>query len=290
MTSQSSWRRVSRAHPCPICERPDWCLISTDGAAVICPRVESAKRVGDAGWLHRLKDDAGQGHLRHRRVVRLTVASAPRVNFALQVAQHQRDLDPGQLQQLAGSLGLSVESLMHLSIGWCAADRAWSFPMTDADGNVLGVRLRRPNGFKFSVKGGKEGLFIPTIVPADDSPLLVPEGPTDAAALLDLGYRNVAARPSCAGGIKLLVELIRRRQPREVVVVSDGDEPGRRGAHNLASVLVPYAPAVRVILPPDGIKDARDWLRAGGTQRDVEEAIRTAAVRRLVIRAGDKKG
>jgi DNA primase len=166
--------------------------------------------------------------------------------------------------------------------------------MTDAAGNVLGIRLRRPNGLKFAVTGGKEGLFIPSVVEEDtSSPLLAPEGPTDTAALLQMGFTNVVGRPNCTGGIKLLTELVCRRKPREAVVVSDGDEPGRRGADNLASVLVAYAPKVRVIGPPAGIKDVRDWLRAGATRQEVEEAIRAAASRQLVIRVaeiGTQKG
>jgi hypothetical protein len=287
MTTRADWRRVSRAHPCPICERPDWCLVSVDGRAAICPRVESQKRVGEAGWLHRLKDDPDPQLRHHVGVVRLLDVGARGVNLARLVAQHRLDLDHGRLYQLAVSLGLSVASLCHFGIGWSVEHRAWSFPMTDGDGNVLGIRLRRPNGYKFAVTGSKEGLFIPSTVDEDtSSPLMVPEGPTDAAALLDMGYWNVVGRPSCTGGIKLLVELVRRRQPREVVIVSDSDEPGRRGADHLASVLVAYAPAVRVIAPPEGVKDARDWLRAGGSRRDLDEAIRAAAVRRLVIRAG----
>jgi DNA primase len=163
--------------------------------------------------------------------------------------------------------------------------------MFDAAANVLGIRLRRPSGFKFAVTGGREGLFIPTTIEAASSPLLICEGATDAAALVDMGFRQAMGRPSCAGGIKLLVELVRRRQPPEVVIVADGDEPGRRGAGNLASVLVAYAPAVRVIEPPQGIKDSRDWLRAGGTRNHVEQRAADAAVRRLVIaRSNGRKG
>ena len=55
----SNWSRVRRSHPCPICERPDWCLITGDGSAAICQRVESNKPVGTkgAGWLHKLSDE-----------------------------------------------------------------------------------------------------------------------------------------------------------------------------------------------------------------------------------------
>ena len=56
----SDWLRVSRSRPCPICGKPDWCLIvgpTDDPTAAICARVESGNRRGDAGWLHRLRDD-----------------------------------------------------------------------------------------------------------------------------------------------------------------------------------------------------------------------------------------
>jgi DNA primase len=156
--------------------------------------------------------------------------------------------------------------------------------MVSHDGAVLGIRLRRTDGFKFAVKGGREGLFIPSGVEAEAAPLLICEGPTDTAALLDLGFRNVVGRPSCTGGAKLLCDLTRRRRPSDVVIVADGDEPGRRGAGNLASILLAHAPGVRVIAPPEGIKDAREWLKAGGRREDVEKAIDAAPVRRLTVR------
>src|SRR5262245_9409936 len=53
------WRRVSPGHPCPICERPDWCSVSADGRLVACRRIEhngTAKtdKDGAAYYLHRL--------------------------------------------------------------------------------------------------------------------------------------------------------------------------------------------------------------------------------------------
>lgn len=48
--------RVSKKNPCPVCGKPDWCMISPDGQSAICARVSSDKPVGNrgAGWLHRL--------------------------------------------------------------------------------------------------------------------------------------------------------------------------------------------------------------------------------------------
>ena len=56
--SEKGFAPVSASNPCPVCRKPDYCLVALDGTAAICPRVEagSVKRCGDAGWLHRLTD------------------------------------------------------------------------------------------------------------------------------------------------------------------------------------------------------------------------------------------
>ena len=135
-------------------------------------------------------------------------------------------------------------------MGWSTAYRAWSFPMSDPAQHVVGIRLRRPDGTKLSVPGGKEGLFIPVGQPTGPAGarLLICEGVTDTAALLDLGFPAVVGRPSCSGGVALIVALVQERRPAEVVLMADADEPGVRGANNLASVLVAYGPAVRVVV------------------------------------------
>lgn len=52
--------RVNKQRLCPICEKPDWCMVAEDKSAAICARVSegATKRVGDAGWLHVLCDPA----------------------------------------------------------------------------------------------------------------------------------------------------------------------------------------------------------------------------------------
>jgi hypothetical protein len=287
VSNRVGWQRVRKGKPCPICDKPDWCLIAADGSAAICARAESAKRCGGAGWLHRLRDDLDQPR-RATRYIPLTPGGCS-PNLAGLATNFQQAIDAGRLYQLAACLGLSVESLTALGIGWSRDFRSWSFPMRDAKGAVVGIRLRRLDGSKFAVKGGKEGLFLPA-TDSTDSRLLVCEGPTDMAALLDLGFGAVVGRPSCSGGIRLLVELVQRQRTADVVIVADGDEPGRRGASNLASVLVAYVPTVKVIAPPAGIKDVRDWLRSGGTKAAVEQAVAAAQARRLTVRAVAKKG
>ena len=92
-----------------------------------------------------------------------------------------------------------------------------------------------PGGKKIAVKGGHDGLFIPEGIDARGL-VLVCEGPTDTAALLDLGF-NAVGRPSCRGGVKLLVGLVQKHRPSGVVIVSDGDAPGQRGGESLAALL-----------------------------------------------------
>jgi phage/plasmid primase-like uncharacterized protein len=188
----------------------------------------------------------------------------------------------GDVVRLADSLGLSADSLLRLRIGWHSSDRSWTFPMVNNEGQVVGIRLRFPNGRKLSVKGGHEGLFIPDGL-TYSRPLLVTEGPTDCAALLDLGF-EAAGRPSCTGGVPLCVELVRAHYPLAVVIVADSDIYGQRGAEALATTLLPYAASVSVIQPPAGIKDARAWLLAGATHEDVQEVIDKAVVRRFTVK------
>jgi Domain of unknown function (DUF3854) len=45
-------KRISPADHCPVCGHRGWCLMSADRTRVICPRVESNRRIGEAGWLH----------------------------------------------------------------------------------------------------------------------------------------------------------------------------------------------------------------------------------------------
>lgn len=278
--SDNPWLRVSRDRPCPICGKTDWCLVAADGTAAICPRTESPNRAGDAGFLHRLTDPPA----RMVRVRRVAARVPPPDLTALAAACH-RVATPDRLSVLATTLGLRPESLAAFQVGWDAGRSAWTFPMTDpVTGRVTNLRLRTPGGRKFGVAGGKDALFLPTTPPGLDDVLLVAEGPTDAAAAHGLGFLGAVGRPSCTGGTRHLVNLARLRRPPAVVLVADGDEPGRRGADALAAALLPYARAVTVIAPQAGFKDLRDWVAGGATRADLEGVIRSAPALRPTIK------
>lgn len=286
-TKSSTWKRVSRGNRCPICGRPDWCLVAGDDGnpdAVICSRVESPKRVGTkgAGWLHRLRDDDGWRDRPRQRRVRIEASAAPIIDFRAMAAECEAALGPLQRGLLAEQLGVNVESLNRLRVGWSDKHRAYTFPMLSQFGiHVEGIRLRSIDGRKWSVKGGRQGLFLPKFI--DGRQLMICEGATDTAAMLDLGFAAVG-RPSCNGGGAMIVGLMELHETTDVVIVADNDGPGGLGATRLAGELVAHCRSVRTIYPPAGIKDARGWVQRGASRDDVMAAIEAAPVLTLSVK------
>ena len=288
--SKTEWKRVSRSNPCPVCGRPDWCMYTgPDGNAdaAICSRIESDKQVGNenAGWLHQFRND--DDWQRPRRQTATVRSSAPPEYMpdllAALAAKCEMALTVPDCESLAARLGVSMRSLQRLGVGWSEQHHAYSFPMKDCRYRVCGIRLRG-HVSKWSVKGGREGVFIPYDLPSDDDLLLVCEGPTDTAAMLDLGFVAVG-RPSCTGGGKHLIEVVIAQQPREVIIVADADTPGLNGARNLAVALTPYCWGIRTITPPPGVKDARAWVNSGAHANDVIDAIERTPALRLTMQS-----
>lgn len=265
---------------------------------------------------------------------------------------------PGIVQTLAEQLGVSIESLERLGIGWKIDSHAWSFPERDAEGKIVGISLRGWDGKKFCVGGSKRGLafdqqderivsartdstipyhagsqnwrrtsvatpcpicgkpdwcLVSAECPDDPQavicsrieggckatlggsgylhirkdagnlrpagivedaglPILVVEGVSDTAAALDLGFPCVG-KPNSDGGIPLLRLLL---TGRDVVVLGENDSgAGRLGMEKTFEALRSVAKSVTKIMPPDGIKDLRAWVRSGLSRRGLLDAINT---------------
>lgn len=282
MSLLHDFARVSRSRSCPICERPDWCLVSRDDEAspskVICARVESRCRFGQAGWLHVLRSD--EARKTAERAIRLPLPSRAHPRFALLADQFERSLDDNCRAELGQRLAVASGSLRRLGTGWTG--RAWSFPMRDASGTVVGIALRARDGSKFAVKGSQLGLFVPRDLELA-ARLVICEGQTDTAAMLDLGFAAVG-RPGCRSTIASCIAMAKRLAVAQVVVVADADDVGRAGAAELAAALAVTCQDVREVHPPEGTKDVRDWKKRGATREDVLAAVETARPRRLAVR------
>jgi len=157
--------------------------------------------------------------------------------------------------------------------------------MVDEEGRVVGISLRAPDGAKYAVKGGHHGLFVPTGL-SPDQRLLVCEGQSDTATCLDLGYQAIG-RAGANSTVKTACAVVQRLRPSELVVVGDRDEVGQRGAKEISAALAALR-VVRVILPPAGIKDIREWKRRGARATDVDAAI--AAAPQVILGAHARTG
>jgi len=264
--------RVSKQYPCPICGKHDWCSIFQDGICAICMRISAGaiKETLNGGFLHRLSNSK-------LPCIRTIPAKPemPKRDDLPDIADYfheQGKKSHHRISWLSDQLGLPLWTLNDLSVGWSERRKAFSFPMRDSKDRIIGIRLRSWAGKKYAVTGSREGLFIPKNL-EKSSRILICEGPTDCAALLSIGF-PVIARPNCSGGVKHIIGWIKQNNQDEVVIVSDTDEPGRRGAQSLASALCIYAPSLQVIYPPDGVRDVRAWINTGASRADVEEVIR----------------
>jgi hypothetical protein len=229
-----------------------------------------------------LRSWLGVGHGKHRathRAIEPTIVSPEpkqseddrkRLAFAADV--YFRKSNDEAREHLAGLLNVSSGSLERLRVGWCPSQQMTTWPMLNADGIIIGIRLRcSETGQKKSVTGSRGGLFYDPIAMASiehGARVWITEGASDTAAGLTLGLAAVGA-PSTGCGRDLLASLGHRLRPSEWVIVADADPKGIEGAMKLRTELAIIAP-VRIIRPPQGIKDLREWLGRGLSRHAIE--------------------
>lgn len=243
------------------------------GDAVLCGRVPSNRPVGKkgAGWLHLLNGRAPVAVPTPKPALTKIVARDWR-RFVAQCIAALPDQCP-----LAQELGVSESSVGALQLGWSVEHGAYTFPMRDGDGKIIGIRTRYRNGEKRAILGSQNGLFIPRGEPSSE--LWICEGPTDCAALLTVGLYAVG-RPSNTGGHDQLVRYCQRyRKCRDVVIVADRDAKPvtenvtMMAARELAASLKKIGKRVKLIRPRRGIKDVREWINRGASAKSLRAVV-----------------
>jgi hypothetical protein len=276
------FHETSRRERCPVCGHAGWCIVSNDGGTAICRRVESDKPAQGGGWVHvikRVKTPAGRVPVPTRKKARAFDAERAHAGFRAEFE------NGGMMAQCSEDLWLSADAIRRMNVGFSAFYNAWTFPMRDGDGNVVGIRLREVMGSrKWSVPGSNDGLFYDPSLEIGKTEshglksreLVVCEGPTDCIAAYEIGLPCVG-RSSCMTGAAHLRALCKRLRVQCVTIVTDNDtsktrlaysscgapmrarsRPGQDGAERLARDLgLNY----RLVTPP--VKDLRDWVYAG---------------------------
>jgi phage/plasmid primase-like uncharacterized protein len=230
-----------------------------------------------------LRSWLGVGNSKHRVIHRKPIeptitfsepvqSESDRKYLALAADVYRRNLSDDSRAYLAGLLNVSSGSLERLRVGWCPSQQMETWPMLNADGIIIGIRLRGPvSKDKSSVKGGLGGLFYDPIAMASiehGERVWITEGASDTAAGLTLGL-HTAGVPSASGACDMVESLGHRLRPCEWVIVGDNDKAGTKGVLKLRTELAIVAP-VRIIYPPEGIKDLREWLGRGLSRQAIE--------------------
>ncbi len=267
----------TRVKECPVCGKKN-CLVSDDGRVAVCWRVaEGAHKQGDGGcWVHMLDGKTKP------KGVKVAKVSAPRHDhdYWHRWIGNSRIRYADSQAKLGRELGLSEESLARLGVGVlgqtelremktaCQGPYCWTFPMFNESRRPIGIRLRSRSGFKYACDGSRNGLFIPEHIERMPSELYICEGPTDTAAMLDLGYAAIG-RPMNIGLEALIVKAVERIQPSWVTVMIDRDKAGTvsagatwRGARDLSRALMERHIDNGIDRPPGNHKDVREYLLA----------------------------
>lgn len=276
--TRSKIMRVSRAHPCPICGKPDWCTYTEDGRLAFCMRVESDRTAGNGAYVHVLRADTPA---LPRRPISLPrrypdgPSAALRVNLAALCKREQDDgvdafmLDPALMEMF----GIDAwDAAKACGAYWSRSQEALAVPMRDASGAVVGVRYRDlVTGRKWSALGGHDGLFLPDNLKPEAGEIWCAEGLTDTIALNALNIPAVG-RSSCNTGAALIASLCQLLRVSKLTIVADSDgnkeardrlfQPGLDGARHLAERIgVRY----RIVFPPRRTKDVRGYLLASAS-------------------------
>lgn len=234
--------------PCPVCGKPDWCVIARDGKSAYCQREDNHKRRSEAGWFYKFRR-----RISVRAMLDEPVRSALEPEVVAELAKlGQKEVTHAAVNSLARSLCLPLWTLGALGIGYDIHKGWWFFPMFDGDRRPVGLRYRLLDGRKYSLKGGREGVFLSNLKVESDL-ILLPEGPTDTAAALSLGFRAIG-RPSCLTGGAFVERLTEGESPQNVVVIADSDTPGIEGALRLRDRIG------GVVISPRDYKDIRELV------------------------------
>ncbi len=272
---KSKWVRVTRRHPCPICGKPDWCMKTADGLVVLCMRTESDHpcRGECGGWIHKIGAVGGTVKPSTIYAKELEDEHMPGTSVGFLLEEWKRNTLSITLASFARDLGVTRASLERLGCVWNAGLCCWAFPMLDANGTPIGIRLRSKVR-KYSITGSRSGLFFDPAAKPGRACAWLTEGPTDTAALMSIAPRSlVIGRSDLLSGWNMLKKALVRLKVNclNICVDDEGelagrtDDPGRAGSRRLAKYLGLPCKFVRT----PGHKDIRDFVKSGGTMGEL---------------------
>ena len=168
------------------------------------------------------------------------------------------------------------------------------YDYVDAGGNLVfqvvrfepkDFRQRRPDpknpgSWIWNLQGVERVLYrLPAVLNAnaDGATVFCTEGEKDADALVAIG---LCATCNAGGAGKWHAGYTSALTGADVTIIADKDAPGRSHAAMVLEALTGKATSVRVLELPDRdghpVKDAADWIAAGGTATELQALVETA--------------
>jgi len=250
--------RVSKEYPCPVCNKPDWCLVNNEGDMAICQRIISDKELGDAGYIHKLE-------VKSKRIPFVKIIKQGKYKIEWEALNDFYQLQKGR-----------ASSYLDLVFGQGKDDGYFTYPMRNEKLEITGIQKINKDKTKFMERGSKIGLFIPMEVGkfVDNKEVLICEGLSDTIAAIGMGLQAIG-RASCKTGGVMIVSFMKKRKATHPIIIADNDRPGCIGAEKLQMSLLNEGIKCMMITPPDPIKDLREWRKKGLTKKELCGIIRS---------------
>ena len=248
-----NFNRVSKNMPCPVCGKPDWCLVRDDGNYAICTRTPSRSTYkAFMGYGHRLGTEKKFQPVRKVIKTKDVLHNIEKVN--LTYATYDFHIDA--LAPLAADFEVGSFVLLDMGVGYDKKN-TFCFPMVDSTDRIIGVSKRNLAGKKWCLKGSRLGIFKPRLFYAK-VPAYICEGASDTAVLTYRKY-NVIGRMSAYSSVDILVKLLRTCP--EINIVSDYDATGI-GYRESCKLAEAFGRPVNIIMNRN-YKDIREWIQSG---------------------------
>lgn len=191
--------------------------------------------------------------------------------------------EKGGLWKLCEKLGIAFEKSSEPK-----ATIVKTYPYLSAEGKLLyevvrlepkDFRQRRPDGhggYIWNLKGIPRVLYrLPELLARPGDRAHIVEGEKDADRLTDLG---LLATTNVGGANKWTSAYNEPFRGREVIILGDNDEPGRKHTQQVALALHGVAASVKIIFMPDPAKDVSEYLDAGHSKDDLLALIGSAPI------------
>lgn len=270
---------------------PSFC-ISTESGLFKCHACgEEGNLFHLHGFLHCLDFKEALGDLASRAGIEIPAREKKPVIKSTVIMSMVKELHNNRalLDKLLFTRHLDKKTIKDAKIGWDG--ERYTIPIYDPAGRLVNIRRYNPDSkpkilnytsgkgkYKYSY-GSPARLYGADQLKKSDGIVIVCEGEFDKLVLQRYGYISVTGTSGCNTWRR---EWSWQFKDRDVVIIYDSDDAGRRAARNIvAPKLVKFAKRLRIVelqFSESTGKDVTDWFLSGRTVTELESLIKDAQV------------